>query len=81
MEIENTDRVERGIWKGKEDGYFTLYQDDKAVANLVYMKGKYFFFYAMLKSKNLKKYLKNNKKIIESISFFRFSLELFIILK
>ena len=35
MEIENTDKVETGIWKWNDDGYITLYQDDKAVANLV----------------------------------------------
>lgn len=43
MEIENTDKVETGIWKWNDDGYITLYQDDKAVANLVYMNGKYLF--------------------------------------
>lgn len=44
MEIENTDKVETGIWKWNDDGYITLYQDDKAVANLVCMNGKYLFF-------------------------------------
>lgn len=43
MEIENTDKVETGIWKWNDDGYITLYQDDKAVANLVYVDGKYLF--------------------------------------
>lgn len=43
MEIENTDKVETGIWKWNDDGYITLYKDDKAVANLVYMNGKYLF--------------------------------------
>lgn len=43
MEIENTDKVETGIWKWNDDGYITLYKDDKVVANLVYMNGKYLF--------------------------------------
>ena len=58
MEIENTDKVETGIWKWKDDGYITLYQDDKAVANLVYIMVNIFSWMPMLKSKNLKRYLK-----------------------
>ena len=55
MEIENTDKVETGIWKWNDDGYITLYQDDKAVANLVYMNGKYLFFDADVEIQKLKK--------------------------
>ena len=55
MEIENTDKVETGIWKWKDDGYITLYQDDKAVANLVYMNGKYLFLDADVEIQKLKK--------------------------
>ena len=55
MEIENTDKVETGIWKWKDDGYITLYQDDKAVANLVCMNGKYLFFDADVEIQKLKR--------------------------
>ena len=55
MEIENTDKVETGIWKWNDDGYITLYQDDKAVANLVYMNGKYLFFDADVEIQKLKR--------------------------
>ena len=55
MEIENTDKVETGIWEWNDDGYITLYQDDKAVANLVYMNGKYLFFDADVEIQKLKK--------------------------
>lgn len=55
MEIENTDKVETGIWKWKDDGYITLYQDDKAVANLVYMNGKYLFSDTDIEIQKLKK--------------------------
>lgn len=36
-------------------GYITLYQDDKAVANLVYMNGKYLFFDADVEIQKLKR--------------------------
>lgn len=55
MEIENTDKVETGIWKWNDDGYITLYKDDKAVANLVYMNGKYLFFDADVEIQKLKR--------------------------
>ncbi len=55
MEIENTDKVETGIWKWNDDGYITLYQDDKAVANLVYMNGKYLFLDADVEIQKLKR--------------------------
>lgn len=55
MEIENTDKVETGIWKWNDDGYITLYQDDKAVANLVYMNGKYLFSDADVEIQKLKR--------------------------
>lgn len=55
MEIENTDKVETGIWKWNDDGYITLYQDDKAVANLVCMNGKYLFFDADVEIQKLKR--------------------------
>lgn len=38
-----------------DDGYITLYQDDKAVANLVYMNGKYLFFDADVEIQKLKR--------------------------
>ncbi|MSD25111.1 hypothetical protein [Agathobacter rectalis] len=43
------------IWKWNDDGYITLYQDDKAVANLVYMNGKYLFFDADVEIQKLKR--------------------------
>ena len=55
MEIEDTDKVETGIWKWNGGGYITLYQDDKAVANLVYMNGKHLFFDADVENKKLKR--------------------------
>ena len=55
MEIENTDKVETGIWKWNDDGYITLYQDDKAVANLVCMNGKYLFLDADVEIQKLKR--------------------------
>lgn len=55
MEIENTDKVETGIWKWNDDGYIILYQDDKAVANLVYMNGEYLFFDADVEIQKLKR--------------------------
>ena len=55
MEIENTDKVETGIWKWNDDCYIILYQDDKVVANLVYMNGEYLFFDADVKIQKLKR--------------------------
>ena len=55
MEIENTDKVETGIWKWNDDGYIILYQDDKVVANLVYMNGEYLFFDADVEIQKLKR--------------------------
>lgn len=55
MEIENTDKVETGIWKWNDDGYIILYKDDKAVANLVYMNGEYLFFDADVEIQKLKR--------------------------
>lgn len=55
MEIENTDKVETGIWKWNDDGYITLYKDDKAVANLVYMNGKYLFSDTNIEIQKLKR--------------------------
>ena len=46
MEIENTDKVETGIWK---------WNDDKVVANLVYMNGEYLFFDADVEIQKLKR--------------------------
>lgn len=43
MEIENTDKVETGTWSWNDDGYITLYQGNDAIANLVYVDGKYLF--------------------------------------
>ena len=43
MEIEHTDKVETGTWSWNDDGYITLYQDNDAIANLVYVDGKYLF--------------------------------------
>lgn len=37
------------------DNYITLYQDDKAVANLVYMNGKYLFLDADVEIQKLKR--------------------------
>lgn len=59
MEIENTDKVETGIWKWNDDGYITLYQDDKAVANLVYMNGKYLFSDTSVEIQELKRISEN----------------------
>ena len=36
INIENTDKVETGTWSWNDDGYITLYQDNDAIANLVY---------------------------------------------
>ena len=43
MEIEHTDKVETGTWSWNDEGYITLYQDNDAIANLVYVDGKYLF--------------------------------------
>ena len=43
INIENTDKVETGTWSWNDDGYITLYQDNDAIANLVYVDGKYLF--------------------------------------
>lgn len=59
MEIENTDKVETEIWKWNDDGYITLYQDDKAVANLVYMNGKYLFSDTSVEIQELKRISEN----------------------
>lgn len=59
MEIENTDKVETGIWEWNDDGYITLYQDDKAVANLVYMNDKYLFSDTSVEIQELKRISEN----------------------
>lgn len=59
MEIENTDKVETGIWEWNDDGYITLYQDDKAVENLVYMNGKYLFSDTSVEIQELKRISEN----------------------
>lgn len=59
MEIENTDKVKTGIWEWNDDGYITLYQDDKAVANLVYMNGKYLFSDTSVEIQELKRISEN----------------------
>ena len=43
VEIEHTDKVETGTWSWNDEGYITLYQDNDAIANLVYVDGKYLF--------------------------------------
>lgn len=55
MEIENTDKVETGTWSWNDDGYITLYQDNDAIANLVYVDGKYLFFDADVEIQKLKR--------------------------
>lgn len=55
MEIENTDKVETGTWSWNDDGYITLYQDNDAIANLVYVDGKYLFLDADVEIQKLKK--------------------------
>ena len=55
MEIENTDKVETGTWSWNDDGYITLYQDNDAIANLVYVDGKYLFSDADVEIQKLKK--------------------------
>mgnify|MGYP000737906962 FL=1 len=55
MEIENTDKVETGTWSWNDDGYITLYQDNDAIANLVYVDGKYLFSDADIEIQKLKR--------------------------
>lgn len=55
MEIENTDKVETGTWSWNDDGYITLYQDNDAIANLVYVDGKYLFSDADVEIQELKR--------------------------
>lgn len=55
MEIENTDKVETGTWSWNDDGYITLYQDNDAIANLVYVDGKYLFSDADVEIQKLKR--------------------------
>lgn len=58
INIENTDKVETGTWSWNDDGYITLYQDNDAIANLVYVDGKYLFSDADIEIQKLKGYLK-----------------------
>lgn len=53
--IENTDKVETGTWSWNDDGYITLYQDNDAIANLVYVDGKYLFSDADIEIQKLKR--------------------------
>ena len=55
MEIEHTDKVETGTWSWNDDGYITLYQDNDAIANLVYVDGKYLFSDADVEIQKLKR--------------------------
>lgn len=55
MEIENTDKVETGTWSWNDNGYITLYQDNDAIANLVYVDGKYLFSDADVEIQKLKR--------------------------
>ena len=55
MEIEHTDKVETGTWSWNDEGYITLYQDNDAIANLVYVDGKYLFSDADVEIQKLKK--------------------------
>ena len=55
MEIEHTDKVETGTWSWNDDGYITLYQDNDAIANLVYVDGKYLFSDADIETQKLKR--------------------------
>ena len=50
INIENTDKVETGTWS-----YITLYQDNDAIANLVYVDGKYLFSDADIEIQKLKR--------------------------
>lgn len=55
MEIEHTDKVETGTWSWNDGGYITLYQDNDAIANLVYVDGKYLFSDADVEIQELKR--------------------------
>ena len=55
INIENTDKVETGTWSWNDDGYITLYQDNDAIANLVYVDGKYLFLDADVEIQKLKR--------------------------
>lgn len=55
MEIEYTDKVETGTWSWNDEGYITLYQDNDAIANLVYVDGKYLFLDADVEIQKLKR--------------------------
>ena len=55
MEIEHTDKVETGTWSWNDEGYITLYQDNDAIANLVYVYGKYLFSDADVEIQKLKR--------------------------
>ena len=55
INIENTDKVETGTWSWNDDGYITLYQDNDAIANLVYVDGKYLFSDADIEIQKLKR--------------------------
>ena len=55
MEIEHTDKVETGTWSWNDEGDITLYQDNDAIANLVYVDGKYLFSDADVEIQELKR--------------------------
>ena len=55
METEHTDKVETGTWSWNDEGYITLYQDNDAIANLVYVDGKYLFSDADVEIQELKR--------------------------
>lgn len=55
MEIEHTDKVGTGTWSWNDEGYITLYQDNDAIANLVYVDGKYLFSDADVEIQELKR--------------------------
>ena len=55
MEIEHTDKVETGTWSWNDEGYITLYQDNDAIANLVYVDGNYLFSDADVEIQKLKR--------------------------
>ena len=55
MEIEHTDKVETGTWSWNDEGYMTLDQDNDAIANLVYVDGKYLFSDADVEIQKLKR--------------------------
>ena len=44
-----------GTWSLNDDGYITLYQDNDAIANLVYVDGKYLFSDADIEIQKLKR--------------------------